>query len=62
MYKSFNVNNEITVWCEGKPSCDDSGKNQAERGKQRGQTMQRNLEVLLNVLTHWYKEEGIICS
>ena len=26
MYKGFNVNNEITVWCEGKPSSDDSGK------------------------------------
>jgi len=26
MYKGFNVNDEITVWCEGKPSSDDSGK------------------------------------
>ena len=45
----FIINDEITVWCQEKPSCDDSGKNWAERGKQRMLTMQRNREVVLNL-------------
>ena len=33
MYKSFNVNDDITVWCEGKQSCDDSGKKSGKKRK-----------------------------
>lgn len=33
MYKSFNANDDITVWCEGKQSCDDSGKKSGKKRK-----------------------------
>ena len=33
MYKGFNVNDEITVWCEGKPSSGDSGKKSGRKRK-----------------------------
>jgi len=33
MYKGFNVNDEITVWCEGKPSSGNSGKKSGRKRK-----------------------------
>ena len=33
MYKSFNANDDIAVWCEGKQSCDDSGKKSGKKRK-----------------------------
>ena len=31
MYKGFNTNDEITVWCEGKQSSDNAGKKRKKR-------------------------------
>ena len=33
MYKGFNANDEITMWCEGKQSCEDSGKKSGKKRK-----------------------------
>jgi len=49
MYKGFNTNDEITVWCEGKQSCEDTGKKR-RGGNQIRQAMEKKQEMHLSVL------------
>ena len=49
MYRGFNAKDDITLWCEGKPS-DDSGKKLGRRENRTRLKMQRSVGMHQNVL------------